>query len=175
MNCAIANVLQVLDLSGIPLLAKDRTQEDPIVIGGGPCSYNPEPIADFFDLFYIGEGETQYRRLLDVYKETKAAGGSRSDFLLRVAREIPGMYVPSLYEVSCKEDGTIAAFQPICEGVPEHITKEIVMDLDNVPYPVKTRCPLYQGNAGPRGAGDTARLYPGMPFLSGRTAVSSCP
>ncbi len=151
------NVLQVLDLSGIPLLAKDRTQEDPIVIGGGPCSYNPEPIADFFDLFYIGEGETQYRRLLakdrtqedpivigggpcsynpepiadffdlfyigegetqyrrllDVYKETKAAGGSRSDFLLRVAREIPGMYVPSLYEVSYKEDGTIAAFQPV--------------------------------------------------------------
>lgn len=135
------NVLQVLDLSGIPLLAKDRTQEDPIVIGGGPCSYNPEPIADFFDLFYIGEGETQYRRLLDVYKETKAAGGSRSDFLLRVAREIPGMYVPSLYEVSYKEDGTIAAFQPICEGVPEHITKEIVMDLDNVPYPVKPVVP----------------------------------
>ena len=135
------NVLQVLDLSGIPLLAKDRTQEDPIVIGGGPCSYNPEPIADFFDLFYIGEGETQYRRLLDVYKETKEAGGSRSDFLLRVAREIPGMYVPSLYEVSYKEDGTIAAFQPIFEGVPEHITKEIVMDLDNVPYPVKPVVP----------------------------------
>ena len=93
------NVLQVLDLSGIPLLAKDRTEEDPIVIGGGPCSYNPEPIAEFFDLFYIGEGETAYRKLLDVYKEVKEKGGSRQEFLLRAAREVPGMYVPSLYEV----------------------------------------------------------------------------
>ena len=117
------NVLQVLDLSGIPLLAKDRTEEDPIVIGGGPCSYNPEPIADFFDLFYIGEGETQYRRLLDVYKETKAAGKGRAEFLLRAAREIPGMYVPSLYEVSYKEDGTIEAFRPVKEGVPSALPK----------------------------------------------------
>lgn len=84
------NVLQVLDLSGIPLLAKDRTEEDPIVIGGGPCSYNPEPIAEFFDLFYIGEGETAYRQLLDVYKEVKEKGGSRQEFLLRAAREVPG-------------------------------------------------------------------------------------
>ena len=91
---------QVLDLSGIPLLAKDRTEEDPIVIGGGPCSYNPEPIAEFFDLFYIGEGETAYRKLLDVYKEVKEKGGSRQEFLLRAAREVSGMYVPSLYAVS---------------------------------------------------------------------------
>ena len=121
------NVLQVLDLSGIPLLAKDRTEEDPIVIGGGPCSYNPEPIAEFFDLFYIGEGETAYRKLLDVYKEVKEKGGSRQEFLLRAAREVPGMYVPSLYEVSYKEDGTIASFVPTKEGVPAKITKEIVM------------------------------------------------
>ena len=119
------NVLQVLDLSGIPLLAKDRTEEDPIVIGGGPCSYNPEPIAEFFDLFYIGEGETAYRKLLDVYKEVKEKGGSRQEFLLRAAREVPGMYVPSLYEVSYKEDGTIASFVPTKEGVPAKITKEM--------------------------------------------------
>ena len=135
------NVLQVLDLSGIPLLAKDRTEEDPIVIGGGPCSYNPEPIAEFFDLFYIGEGETAYRQLLDVYKEVKENGGSRQEFLLRAAREVPGMYVPSLYEVSYKEDGTIAFFVPTKEGVPAKITKEIVMDLDNAPYPEKPVVP----------------------------------
>ena len=76
------NILQVLELSQIPLHANARTEEDPIVIGGGPCSYNPEPIADFFDIFYIGEGETQYRALLDLYKSCKAAGCSRQDFLL---------------------------------------------------------------------------------------------
>ena len=79
------NILQVLDLSGIPLLAKERTWEDPIVIGGGPCVYNPEPIADFFDLFYIGEGETQYRNLLDIYKESREQGWSRREFLLAAA------------------------------------------------------------------------------------------
>ena len=81
------NVLQVLDLSGIPLLAKDRTEEDPIVIGGGPCSYNPEPIAEFFDLFYIGEGETAYRKLLDVYKEVKEKGLTPSTKVLTFKQE----------------------------------------------------------------------------------------
>lgn len=131
------NILQVLDLSGIPLLAADRTEDDPIVIGGGPCSYNPEPIAPFFDMFYIGEGETAYRQLLDIYKENKKAGKSRQEFLLRAAREVPGIYVPSLYEVTYKEDGTIASFLPTEEGVPAKIMKEIVMDLDSVPYPMK--------------------------------------
>lgn len=112
------------------------------MIGGGPCSYNPEPIAEFFDLFYIGEGETAYRKLLDVYKEVKEKGGSRQEFLLRAAREVPGMYVPSLYEVSYKEDGTIASFVPTKEGVPAKITKEIVMDLDNAPYPEKPVVPF---------------------------------
>ena len=131
------NILQVLDLSGIPLLAADRTEDDPIVIGGGPCSYNPEPIAPFFDMFYIGEGETAYRQLLDIYKENKKNGKSRQEFLLRAAREVPGIYVPSLYEVTYKEDGTIASFLPTEEGVPAKIMKEIVMDLDSVPYPMK--------------------------------------
>ena len=101
------NVLQLLDLSGIPLLSKDRTEEDPLVIGGGACAYNPEPLAAFFDLFYIGEGETVYYPLFDAYKANKKAGGSRQDFLLKAA-QIPGIYVPSLYDVSYKEDGTIA-------------------------------------------------------------------
>lgn len=135
------NILQVLDLSGIPLLAKDRTDKDPIVIGGGPCTYNPEPIAPFFDLFYIGEGETVYRQLLDIYKENKRKGGSRQQFLLRAAREVTGMYVPSLYETDYKEDGTIASFEPVTEGVPRRILKEIAMNMDEVPYPMKPVVP----------------------------------
>ena len=87
------NILQILDLSGIPLYAADRTNEDPLVIGGGPCAYNPEPLAAFFDIFYIGEGETVYDALLDVYTEWKAAGGSRMEFLERAA-QIEGLYVP---------------------------------------------------------------------------------
>ncbi len=128
------NILQILDLSGIPLLAEERTEEDPIVIGGGPCTYNPEPIADFFDLFYIGEGETVYPELLDLYKECKRKGVGRFEFLRRCAR-IPGIYVPSLYEVEYKEDGTIGSFTPVSQDVPAVIQKQVVMDVTNAPYP----------------------------------------
>ena len=122
------NVLQILDLSHISLLAKDRKEDDPIVIGGGACAYNPEPIAEFFDMFYIGEGETVYDALFDVYKATKAAGGSRKDFLF-AASKIPGIYVPSLYNVSYKEDGTIASFTPVKEGIPEKVCKQLITDV----------------------------------------------
>lgn len=135
------NILQILDLSNIPLLAKDRGEDIPIVIGGGPCTYNPEPIADFFDIFYIGEGETQYRRLLDVYKENKKNGGSREDFLYQAA-QIPGMYVPRFYETTYKEDGTIASFTPTREGVPATILKEMVTDVSNTYYPEKPVVPF---------------------------------
>ena len=84
------NILQVLDLSGIPMQAADRTWDDPIVIGGGPCTYNPEPLAEFFDLFYMGEGETVYDELLNVYKENKKRGGTRKEFL-EMAAEIEGI------------------------------------------------------------------------------------
>ena len=114
------NILQVLDLSGIPLKSADRGEDFPIVIGGGACAYNPEPLAPFFDLFYIGEGETVYDALFDAYKANKKAGGSRRDFLLAAAK-IPGIYVPSLYEVTYKEDGTIKSFQPKYENVPEKV------------------------------------------------------
>ena len=122
------NVLQVLDLSKIPLLAKDRSEGDPIVIGGGACAYNPEPIADFFDLFYIGEGESVYDALFDAYKANQAAGGSREDFLF-AASQIPGIYVPSLYQVTYKEDGTIASFTPVKEGVPLKVCKQLITDI----------------------------------------------
>lgn len=135
------NVLQVLDLAGIPLHAEDRTEDDPIVVGGGPCTYNPEPIAEFFDFFYIGEGETAYDEILDLYKENKKRGGTRKDFLRQVSH-IQGMYVPSLYEVTYKEDGTIANFAPVAEDVPAKILKQVVTDLDTCVYPDKQLLPF---------------------------------
>ena len=123
------NVLQLLGLSGIALLSADREENDPVIIGGGACAYNPEPLAEFFDLFYIGEGETVYDALFDAYKANKKAGGSRSDFLLKAA-QIPGIYVPSLYEVTYKEDGTIESFHPTCEGVSEKVEKQLIIDMD---------------------------------------------
>ena len=135
------NVLQLLDLSGIPLMAADRTEEDPLVIGGGPCAYNPEPLADFFDLFYIGEGETVYNRLLDVYQENRRSGRSREDFLLQAA-QIPGIYVPRFYDVTYHEDGTIASFRPNREEVPAVIRKQVVTDLSDVIYPEKPIVPF---------------------------------
>ena len=128
------NILQILDLSQIPILSKDRTEEDPIVIGGGPCAYNPEPLADFFDLFYIGEGETQYFTLIDLYKKMRQEKKTRADFL-RAAAQIPGIYVPSLYEASYDEKGMLCAFTPKYEEVPAKIEKQIVMDVTNTYYP----------------------------------------
>lgn len=130
------NILQILDLSGIPLHSEDRREQDPIVIGGGPCSYNPEPIAEFFDLFYIGEGETQYYHLLDLYKENKAKGGSRRDFL-ELAAEVPGIYVPMFYDVTYNEDGTIASFMKNNPHAKDKIRKEIVTEMSNTFYPEK--------------------------------------
>lgn len=130
------NILQILDLSGIPLDSKERDWDSPIVIGGGPCSYNPEPISDFFDIFYIGEGETQYRNLFDLYLSAKKRGISRKEFLIE-ASKIPGLYIPSLYNIEYKDDGTIKAMTPILEGIPTKIKKEIVSDLSSTYYPTK--------------------------------------
>ena len=135
------NILQILDLSHIPMMATERTEEDPLVIGGGPCTYNPEPLADFFDLFYIGEGETQYDNLFDLYNTMKKQGKSRQEFLHEAAK-IPGIYVPSLYEVTYHDDGTIASFQPKLEDIPTIIRKEIQMDVTNTTYPHKPLVPF---------------------------------
>ncbi len=134
------NILQVLDLAQIPLKAVDRTEDHPIVIGGGPCTYNPEPIADFFDMFYIGEGETRYRELLDLYESCKEQGISRTEFLKQAAK-IPGMYVPQFYQVTYHEDGTIASFEPTVEGLPKKILKEAVRNLSDTYYPMKPVVP----------------------------------
>jgi len=135
------NILQVLDLSGIPLYAKDRTEEHPLVIGGGPCSYNPEPIADFFDFFYIGEGETAYNEILDTYKEYRKAGKTRKEYLERVA-QIEGMYVPAFYDVKYKEDGTIASFTPNNEHAPKTVKKQVEMNLSDTYYPTAPLVPF---------------------------------
>ena len=134
------NILQVLELSQIPLHAEDRTEEDPIVIGGGPCTYNPEPIAPFFDLFYMGEGEVVYFDLIDRYKEIKARGGSRKEFLEQAA-QIPGIYVPAFYDVSYKEDGTIEAMIPNNPHAPQTVSKQLVMDMSDTWYPEKPVVP----------------------------------
>ncbi|MGN0168155.1 MAG: TIGR03960 family B12-binding radical SAM protein [Acetatifactor sp.] len=135
------NILQVLDLAQIPINAADRGEGCPIVIGGGPCTYNPEPLADFFDIFYIGEGETRYRELLDLYKECKAAGVGRVEFLRRAAK-IPGMYVPRFYQVTYHPDGTIESFLPTEEGIPNTVVKELVMDVTDTYYPMKPVVPF---------------------------------
>ncbi|MDE6169155.1 MAG: TIGR03960 family B12-binding radical SAM protein, partial [Acetatifactor sp.] len=135
------NVLQILDLSQIPLNALERGEDCPIVIGGGPCVYNPEPLADFFDLFYIGEGETQYERLLTLYKECRASGLSRVEFLRR-AGKLPGIYAPRFYETAYHEDGTIKSFLPVEEGIPAIIRKEIQMDVTDTYYPLKPVVPF---------------------------------
>jgi radical SAM family uncharacterized protein len=135
------NILQILELSGIPIFAKDRTLEHPFVIGGGPCSYNPEPIAEFFDFFYIGEGETAYNEILDCYKEYKKAGKTRKEYLERVA-QIEGMYVPAFYDVKYKEDGTIESFTSNNASAPQRVKKQVEMNLSETCYPTKPLVPF---------------------------------
>lgn len=133
------NVLQILELSQIPIFAKERTWDDPIVIGGGPCTYNPEPLADFFDIFYIGEGETVYDQLLDTYKAYRKEGRSRHEFLV-AASKIEGLYVPELYDVEYNEDGTLKSFTPK-EGAPATIKRQVVADMSDTVYPEKPVVP----------------------------------
>ena len=135
------NILQILDLSGIPIYAADRTEESPIVIGGGPCAYNPEPLAAFFDIFYIGEGETAYDELLDAYKEWKASGGSRTEFLERAA-QIEGLYVPMFYDAEYASDGTLKSFSPNNAHAPETVKKQVVTDVTDAPYPLAPVVPF---------------------------------
>ena len=134
------NILQILDLSGIPFHSTERTLDDPFVIGGGPCAYNPEPIADFFDIFYIGEGETVYFELMDAYKEWKKLGAGREEFL-KMAVQIEGIYVPQFYEASYNDDGTLSEFMPVCPEFPTSIKKQVQSDLSQTYYPDKPLVP----------------------------------
>ena len=134
------NILQVLELGQIPMHAKERTEKDPIVIGGGPCAYNPEPLAEFFDLFYIGEGETVYDELLDLYKQCKKEKKSRLEFL-EMAAGVEGIYVPQFYEASYEEDGTLRDFRAVNPHAPETVKKQVVMDVTDAVYPMSPVVP----------------------------------
>ena len=134
------NILQILDLAGIPFYSAERGDDDPIVICGGPCAYNPEPVADFFDLVYIGEGETSYRALIDLYRKCRKGEWDRADFI-RKAGKIPGIYAPSCYTVSYNSDGTIRDFVPKYDDMPAVIEKEIVTALSDTYYPKKPIVP----------------------------------
>ncbi|MBQ8318476.1 MAG: TIGR03960 family B12-binding radical SAM protein [Lachnospiraceae bacterium] len=129
------NILQILELSGMPLYSKDRTKDMPIVIGGGPCTVNPEPIADFFDMFYIGEGETSYDELLELIKTYKSTDMDKEDFLRR-ASNIPGIYVPSMHMISYNPDGTVQEISTKYDDIPKTIKRQVVTDFSQVSYPL---------------------------------------
>ncbi len=128
------NILNMLDLAGIDPLAENRTNDDPIIFAGGPCAMNAEPLCDFFDCFQLGEGEEIMLEMIDLYQKHRASGKWDKKAFLKDAAQIPGMYVPSLYDVTYHEDGTIAAITPK-DGAPATITKRIVKDFDKVFYP----------------------------------------
>ena len=140
---SFTNVINMIDLAGIPIWAKDRKEEHPIIIAGGPCAYNPEPLAEIIDLFYIGEGEVSYDELMDLYKENKKNGGTKKEFLERALR-VEGIYVPCFYDVTYKDNGQIKTFKPNHKDAPRKIRKVIVNDLDKSFYPEKQLVPLIE-------------------------------
>ena len=137
------NILELLDLAGIPLHSEDRTWDDPIVIAGGPCAFNPEPLYHFIDAFSIGDGEISTLETIDVVKACKAEGVSRKECLRRLSR-LRGVYVPSLYEATYNEDGTLKSFEPTEEGVPRTVVKNMVADLDKAEYPESVIVPFME-------------------------------
>ena len=135
------NIINMLNLGNIPIWSKDRSENDPIIIAGGPCAYNPEPLADIIDIFYIGEGEVKYDEFFDIYKEVKKQGGTKEDFYLKILK-MDGIYIPKFYDVEYKENGEIKEFKPLHKDAPKKIKKVIVNNMDNVFYPEKQLVPL---------------------------------
>lgn len=136
---AYTNVLNMMDLAEIPIHSAERGENDPIIVAGGTCAYNGEPLADFVDIFSLGEGEDVTLEMIQLYRAGRAKGWTRREFL-RHAAQVPGLYVPALYEITYQEDGTVQAITPL-DGAPERITKRIVTDLDKSYFPVKTIIP----------------------------------
>ncbi|WP_213818478.1 TIGR03960 family B12-binding radical SAM protein [Garciella nitratireducens] len=135
-----STILNMLDLSNIPLLAKDRTKEHPFVMVGGPCAYNPEPLADFVDIVVLGEAEEVLLEILEVYRKWKKTKGSRMDFLYSIL-SIKGVYIPAFYNVKYDEEGKIKKFYPLISDAPQRISKRIIKDLDHAYYPSKMIVP----------------------------------
>ena len=139
---AYTNVLNMLDLAGLPLKSRDRKDLSPLVVAGGPCTCNPEPLADFIDLFFIGEGEEVDLEVIDLYKAFKKKGGNKEDFL-REAAKIEGVYVPSLYKDEYNTDGTLKSLTPE-NGIPKTVKKRIIKDMDKSYYPEKFVVPFIE-------------------------------
>lgn len=137
------NILNMLELANIPIFSKDRSQEDPLVIAGGPCAYNPEPLAPFIDIFYIGEGEISYDEIFNLYKEWKKSGRTKEDFLIELL-SVAGLYIPCFYEETYHADGTIESKKPIHPRAKERIQKVIVKNLNEVFYPKTQVVPWIQ-------------------------------
>lgn len=137
---SFSNILYMLDLAGIPLCSDQRSEEYPLIIAGGPCAFNPEPLADFIDLFVIGEGEEVINELLNVVSEGKQKKLTKKELLFKTTK-IPGIYIPSLYRVFYGEDGAFSRIQPALEGVPERVAKRIVKNIDHAPFPARPVVP----------------------------------
>lgn len=135
------NIVNMLDLAGLPVRSKDRKAEQPFVIAGGPCAYNPEPLADIIDIFAMGEGEELLLEIMEAYKAWKNSGRSRAEFLKEVSG-IKGVYVPSLYQVEYHQDQTLKAVTPINEAVPRKVQKRILKNLENAYFPDKIIVPF---------------------------------
>ena len=135
-----SNILAMLRLSGIPEETALRSREDPVIVAGGPCAFNPEPLADFFDCFMIGDGEESELEVCRVIRDWRQTDESREQLWKRLAG-IPGVYVPALYEVTYNEDGTLASFRPTCPEAPERVVKRLVTDLEHAFYPEEIPVP----------------------------------
>ena len=139
-----SNVLNMLSLASIPLLSQDRDDSYPLIIGGGPCAYNPEPVADFFDIFSIGEGEESLPELARLYIEMKEQGSYTKESFLHKAAQIEGFYVPSLYAVEYNDDNTLKSITPKYDDIPHKVRKRIIKDLDKVYFPTETYMPYIE-------------------------------
>ena len=140
-----SNLVNMLDLAGLPVLAEERDDTMPVVIAGGHCTYNPEPLCDFVDIFSIGEGEEALPELSRLYIEMKERGTyTKKDFLYRAATELEGFYVPSLYSVEYNKDGTIASVKTADDKVPAKVKKRLIADLDKAYYPTCPTLPIIE-------------------------------
>ena len=137
------NILNMLDLANIPLLREERKLDDPFILVGGPCAYNPEPLADFVDIVILGEGEEVNPEVINAYKEWKKNKTTREDFLQKIST-IEGVYIPSFYDVSYNEDGTVKEVVPNKEGISQKPRKRIIKNMEEVPYPEKLIVPFIE-------------------------------
>ncbi|MDO5302632.1 MAG: TIGR03960 family B12-binding radical SAM protein [Clostridia bacterium] len=140
---SFTTILNMLELAQIPLLAKDRGEEYPIIIAGGPCAYNPEPLADFVDIFLIGDGEKSLPELMKKYGEAKERGLTKEEFYKEIAGET-GIYIPAFYDVFYNEDGTIKAYEKNFEGAPDKVERCIIEDIEEIDFPTSPIVPIIE-------------------------------